>query len=153
MVSIYMKNNILSLKRGGMSNRKIAEKLNISKDTVNKYVREMNEIMKRIENSTDPKEIIKLQKKLVSAPVRKGVSIRKVFTGELKQRFYEMINEETTKDKRLGSNKQNLTASFLHRKLRSEGFDVGITTIQLEFKKYKDKNKEAFIKQSVIQNC
>ena len=148
MVSIYMKNDILSLKRGGMSNRKIAEKLNISKDTVNKYVREMNEIMSLIENSTDPKEIIKLQKKLVSAPVRKGVSIRKVFTGELKQRFYEMINEETTKDKRLGSNKQNLTASFLHRRLRAEGFDVGITTIQLEFKEYKNKNKEAFIKQS-----
>src|SRR5690554_2401532 len=40
MVTIYMKNDILSLKRDGMSNRKIALKLNISKDTVNKYVKE-----------------------------------------------------------------------------------------------------------------
>ena len=41
MVSIYMKNDILSLKRKGISNRKIASTLNISKDTVNKYVKEM----------------------------------------------------------------------------------------------------------------
>lgn len=49
MVTIYMKNDILSLKRSGMSNRKIALKLNISKDTVNKYVKEMNELTKLIE--------------------------------------------------------------------------------------------------------
>ena len=34
MVTIYMKNDILSLKRDGMSNRKIALKLNISKDII-----------------------------------------------------------------------------------------------------------------------
>lgn len=61
MVTIYMKNDILSLKRSGMSNRKIALKLNISKDTVNKYVKEMNELTKLIELEKDSKEIIKLQ--------------------------------------------------------------------------------------------
>ena len=50
MVSIYMKNDILSLKRNGISNRKIALTLNISKDTVNKYVKEMKVITKLIEN-------------------------------------------------------------------------------------------------------
>lgn len=147
MVTIYMKNDILSLKRSGMSNRKIALKLNISKDTVNKYVKEMNDITKLIEKETDQKEIIKLQEKLVSAPVRKGVSIRKVFSGELKQRFYELLKQDEEKDLVLGLNKQKLTASLLHRKLRSEGFDVGITTIQIEYKRYKNKNREAFIKQ------
>lgn len=44
-----------------MSNRKIALKLNISKDTVNKYVKEMNELTKLIELEKDSKEIIKLQ--------------------------------------------------------------------------------------------
>ena len=47
MVTIYMKNDILSLKRSGMSNRKIALKLNVSKDTVNKYVKEMNKSLKK----------------------------------------------------------------------------------------------------------
>lgn len=36
MVSIYMKNDILSLKRNGISNRKIALTLNISKELINK---------------------------------------------------------------------------------------------------------------------
>ena len=134
MVTIYMKNDILSLKRGGMPNREIAKELNISKDTVNKYVKERKILVKQIEQATDPKEIIKLQEKLVSTPVRKGVSNRSVFKGELKQRFYEMITEDLERDKKIGTNKQSLTASLLHRKLRSEGFDVGITTIQLEFK-------------------
>lgn len=148
MVTIYMKNDILSLKRSGMSNRKIALKLNISKDTVNKYVKEMNELTKLIELETDQKEIIKLQEQLVSTPTRKGVSIRKVFTGDLEQRFYELLNDDERKNSILGINKQKLTASLLHRKLRSEGFDVGITTIQLEFKKYMNRNKEAYIKQA-----
>ncbi|MDY0277989.1 MAG: IS21 family transposase [Acholeplasma sp.] len=147
MVSIYMKNDILSLKRNGMSNRKIALTLNISKDTVNKYVKEMKVITKLIENESDKSKIIELQKELVSAPVRKGVSVRKVFTGELKQRFYELISLDEERDTKLGINKQKLTASLLHRTLKSEGFDVGITTIQTEFKIYKNKHKEAFIKQ------
>ena len=133
MVTIYMKNDILSLKRSGMSNRKIALKLNISKDTVNKYVKEMNELTKLIELEKDSKEIIKLQEQLVNTPTRKGVSIRKVFTGDLEQRFYELLKETEKKDLLIGVNKQKLNASLLHRKLRSKGFDVEITTIQTEF--------------------
>ncbi|WP_162140305.1 IS21 family transposase [Haploplasma axanthum] len=147
MVSIYMKNDILSLKRNGMSNRKIALELNISKDTVNKYVKEMNKLTKLIENETDKQQIIKLQKELVSAPIRKGVSVRKIFSGNLKQRFYELLKQDEDKDLILGLNKQKVTASLLHRKLRSEGFNVGITTIQIEYKRYKNRNKETFIKQ------
>jgi len=73
MVTIYMKNDILSLKRSGMSNRKIALKLNISKDTVNKYVKEMNELTKLIELEKDSKEIIKLQEQLVNTPTRRAI--------------------------------------------------------------------------------
>src|SRR5690554_5073262 len=148
MIDIYMKNEIITLYRRGMKIKQIQRELNISRNTVRTYVREYEEIQERINNSNDQNEIIKLQERLVSAPIRKGVSNRSVFKGELKQRFYELITEDLKRDKKIGKNKQNLTASFLHRKLKSEGFDVGITTIQLEFKEYKNKNREAFIKQS-----
>lgn len=148
MINIYMKNEIITLYRRGKKIKQIQRELSISRNTVRTYIREYEEIQERINNSNDQNEIIKLQEKLVSAPVRKGVSNRSVFKGELKQRFYEIIKEDLERDKKLGTNKQRLTASLLHRKLRSEGYDVGITTIQLEFKNYKDKNKEAFIKQS-----
>jgi transposase len=147
MIDIYMKNEIITLYRRGMKIKQIQRELNISRNTVRTYVREYGDIQKQIEQTSNQQEIIKLQEKMVSAPVRKGVSVRKVFTGDLKQRFYELLRKDEEKDLVLGLNKQKLTASLLHRKLISEGFDVGITTIQLEFKKYKNKQKEAYIKQ------
>jgi len=148
MIDIYMKNEIITLYRRGMKIKQIQRDLNISRNTVRTYVREYEDIQKQIELTYDQQEIIKLQEKMVSAPIRKGVSNRSVFKGELRQRFYELLKQDESKDLKLGLNKQKLTAALLHRKLRSEGFDVGITTIQLAFKEYKDKNKEAFIKQS-----
>lgn len=142
-----MKNEIIALHRQGISNREISKRLGISRNTTNKYVREANNLFKQIENETDESKIFLLQNELVSRPVRKGVWTRKVFTGELKQRFYELISLDEERDTKLGINKQKLTASLLHRTLKSEGFDVGITTIQTEFKIYKNKHKETFIKQ------
>ncbi len=147
MIDIYMKNEIITLYRRGMKIKQIQRELNISRNTVRTYVREYGDIQKQIGLTSNQQEIIKLQKKMVSAPVRKGVSVRKVFSGELEHRFYELLKQDEEKDLLLGLNKQKLTASLLHRKLISEGFDVGITTIQIEFKKYKNKQKEAYIKQ------
>ena len=142
-----MKNEIIALHRQGISNREISKRLGISRNTTNKYVKEANNLFKQIENETDESKIFLLQNELVSRPKRKSVWTRKVFTGELKQRFYELISLDEERDSKLGINKQKLTASLLHRTLKSEGFDVGITTIQTEFKIYKNKHKEAFIKQ------
>lgn len=142
-----MKNEIIALHRQGISNREISKRLGISRNTTNKYVKEANNLFKQIENETDESKIFLLQNELVSRPKRKSVWTRKVFTGELKQRFYELISLDEERDNKLGINKQKLTASLLHRTLKSEGFDVGITTIQTEFKIYKNKHKEAFIKQ------
>jgi transposase len=148
MVTIYMKNDILSRHRQNMSNREIAKDLGISKDTVNKYVNQAKKLMKQIDETKDEQLIIKLQNELVSKPIRKSVSVKKVFSGNLERRFYELLFEDENKNTLLGNlNKQKLTASLLHRKLRSEGFDVGITTIQQEFKKHKNRNLEAYIKQ------
>ncbi len=97
MIDIYQKNKIFLLKRQGFSNRKIALKLNLSKNTVNKYVNEMKQLMTLIEKETDKTEILRLQEKLVGTPKRKGVSVRRVFTGRLKERFYELIEEEEIK--------------------------------------------------------
>src|SRR5690554_7514264 len=142
MIDIYMKNEIITLYRRGMKIRQIQRDVNISRNRVRTYVREYEDIQKQIELTSDQQEIIKLQEKMVSAPIRKGVSNRSVFKGELRQRFYELLKQDESKDLKLGLNKQKLTAALLHRKLRSEGFDVGITTIQLAFKEYKDKNKD-----------
>lgn len=86
-----MKNDILAMSRQGKSNREIARRLGISRNTVNKYVNEAKRIMDDIESQTDQSKILKLQQELVSEPKRLGVKTRKVFTGDLEKRFYELI--------------------------------------------------------------
>lgn len=151
MVTLLMKNEIIALHRQGISNREISKRLGISRNTTNKYVREANNLFKQIENETDESKIFLLQNELVSRPVRKGVWTRKVFTGELKQRFYELISLDEERDTKLGINKQKLTASLLHRTLKSEGFDVGITTIQTDLKYIKTNIKKPLLNKNMIQ--
>jgi transposase len=147
VVSIFMKNDILSMHRQEKSEREISRELGISRTTVRKYIKQSKLLMKEIEQTKDPSMIASLQGELVSKPKRKSVQIRKVFTGELERRFYELITLDEQKNLKLGVNKQNLNAALLHRTLLKEGFKVGITTIQLAFNDYKNKNKEAYIKQ------
>lgn len=148
MVSFIMKNDILAMSRQGKSNREIAKILGISRNTVNKYVKEAKRIINDIEAETDQSKILELQRNLVSEPKRLGIKTRKVFTGDLEKRFYELIKLDEQRDLDLGSNKQKLSAAHLHRLLIAEGFKVGETTIRNNFRIYKDKKKEAFIRQS-----
>ena len=133
MIGVIMKNDILTMHRQGVSIKAITKSLGISRNTVRSYIREYEKINILLSESSDKNEIIELQDKLVGRPTKKSNHKQSVFTGKLKARFYELIRLSELKDNELGINKQKLTASLLHRKLRSEGFDVGITTIQIEF--------------------
>ena len=103
--------------------------------------------MTEIENETDETKIALLQLELTKKPVRKGVSVKRKFTGDVKRRFYELLKIDEERDKVLGTNKQKLTGALLHRALIDEGYDIGVSTIQNQLKLYRDKVKEAFIKQ------
>lgn len=123
-------------------------KLGVSKDTVNKYVKEYVSHKKEISNEINEDKIALIQKEMCAAPKRKSATRKAlVFTGDLQARFYELIRIDEERNKRLGINKQQLTAALIHRTLCSEGYVVGKTTIAEQFKKYKDKHKECFIKQ------
>src|SRR5690625_393842 len=147
VVSIYMKHDIISMHRQGSSNREISRMLQISRNTVARYVNEYKELMKEIDNETDETKIALLQLELTKKPVRKGVSVKRKFTGDVKRRFYELLEIDEERDKVLGINKQKVTGALLHRALIDEGYDIGVTTIQNELKLYRNKVKEAFIKQ------
>lgn len=84
---------------------------------------------------------------MVNPPTRKGVRVRRVFAGELEKRFYELMELDEQRNKDLKTNKQQATAARIHRQLLSEGFKIGISTIQEKFREYKTKNRETYIKQ------
>lgn len=109
-----MKNDILSRHRQNMSNREIAKDLGISKDTVNKYVNQAKKLMKQIDETKDEQLIIKLQNELVSKPIRKSVSVKKVFSGNLERRFYELLFEDENKNTLLGNLNKWIVADAFH---------------------------------------
>ncbi len=148
MIDVYMKNKIIILYRKGFKIREIERELNISRNTVRKYTREYDDLIKQIDEASTSSEKIRLTNLLVSAPRRKSVTKKRKFVGDVVKRFYEIIEENKVKDKHLGDNKQSLTGTLLHKTLASEGYDIGASTIRNEFSKYKDKlKKEAFITQ------
>ena len=148
VVTIYMKHDIISMHRQGKSNREISRLLQISRNTVARYVNQNKEIMEKIDNETDETKITLLQLELTKKPARKGVSVKRKFTGDVKRRFYELLEKDKERDRLLDTNKQKITGAILHRILTDEGYDIGVTTIQNELKLVRNKLKETFIKQS-----
>ncbi len=119
MVSIFMKNDILSMHRQEKSEREISRELGISRTTVRKYIKQSKLLMKEIEQTKDPSMIASLQGELVSKPKRKSVQIRKVFTGELERRFYELITLDEQKNLKLVStNKISMLPYFTEHYLK-----------------------------------
>lgn len=147
VVTILMKNDILSMYRQGNSIRSIARDLKISRNTVRRYIVESNELNEAITKESDKVTIIALQERLVGPPKRKASKRKRKFDGELKRRFTELMQEDENRDLILGPNKQKASASLIYRKLKSEGFDIGETTVRAEFNLYVNRNQEAFIKQ------
>ena len=141
------KNKIIVRHKNGESNRAIAKSLGLSKDTVNKYVTEYKTMLKDISNQTETHRIAMMQEQLCSKPVRKiKHSVCNVFSGDLKRRFYELLEIDARRNELLGPNKQLLTAASLHRELFKEGFSVSESTIRIKLREYKEKQNECSIK-------
>ena len=141
------KQQIILMHLDGKSNREIAQDFHMSKDTVNKYVKEYEDQKRQLFNndpSADTKE-------LISAITEKP----KYNTGKRTTRKVtnEIINEinyclEINK-KRIaqGMSKQKMLKKDIHNHLVKKGYDISYTTVKIEVNKIEGSNKEAFIRQ------
>ena len=148
MITIIDKNEIIVRHKNGQSIKFIAKNLEIARNTVRAYIREYESSITKLSQATDKQFIISIQESMCSKPSRKqSVKACSAFTPEVEQRFQELIEIDEERNLLLGTNKQQLTASLLHRALLSEGFKIGETTIRDKYRAYKEKHHECFIKQ------
>ena len=148
MINIIDKNKIIIMYKDGKSKRSISRELGISRNTVDAYVNDYLEKMDLLSKETDKSKIAVIQELICAKPSRKNiVKPNTAFTKEVEIRFYELIKIDEDRNKVLGSNKQTLNASLLHRTLVNEGYNVSESTIRNKFKEHKSKFKECFIKQ------
>ena len=143
------KNEVIALHKQGNSARCIARKLNIHRNTVNRYIKEFEELMSKIELCSSDIDSSTLQEGFFGCNKMKHKKRpNTVFTGKLKERFEEIIKLDKERDIILGPNKQKINAAVVYRKLKAEGYQVGETTIRQYFAEYKKKHPEVFIRQS-----
>lgn len=149
VISVMRKNEVIALHNLGKSARWIGSNLNIHRNTVNRYIKEYEELMSKIDLCSSEIDSSTLQEEFFGCNKMKHKKRpNTVFTGQLKERFEEIIKLDQERDVLLGPNKQKINAAVIYRRLKAEGYQVGETTIRQYFAEYKKKHPEVFIRQS-----
>lgn len=146
MKNLVDKLKMILLKEEGNSNRKVAKMLNSNRKTIAKYWNEYVENKAKLQVPDAP--VKEIQEKIVESPKYNSKNrIRPKFTEALAERLDEILADEDRKDKILGNHKQQLTKKQIHEKLVTEGFDIGLCTINTEINRIRQKARECFIRQ------
>ena len=127
--------------------RSIARLTSLHRETVKKYIseheKELVELFKRKDNPTE-KDICKI----IEAPkYKQRTTPKRKVTPAIIERINELleINEANRKN---GLYKQQLKMIDIHEDLKTQGYDIGYTTICNLIKELSTKPKEAFIRQA-----
>lgn len=100
MKNLLDKAAIIKLKEKGLSNRGVARELGIDKKTVNKYWNEYKNNLKKLNETTDSKEIAQIQENITSAPKYNSENrIRRKVTPEFLNALEKILEDEEKKVK------------------------------------------------------
>ena len=139
---------VISRYRQGESYRHIARELGINRKTVTSICSKYKEGLRALETSTHEKEVEKATEALVlTRSYDSSKRKNRTYTQEVERRMKELYQEELIKNKRLGTHKQALTAIAVHEILIHEGHSIGYRTVAHYWRQFKEKTKEAFIRQ------
>ena len=140
------KHTIIQLKQKGKSNREVAAMIGIDRKTVAKYWNEFKETMGAMKN---PNVDVKLLQESIASPPSYDSTTRKgkKYTEEIDVLLNSILEQEERKDQLLGTHKQKLTNTQIYKRIKTAGYDIGISTISAKVKQKRDKSKECFIRQ------
>jgi len=147
MVKFMKKKDVIMLKEQGLSTREVARRVGLNRETVSKYWNEYRLTLSQI--GTEGADNRMLQEELLAEPKYKSSERpKRKFTEAVENRVLEILSGERKKDRILGpGHKQKLTNKQIHQKLVDEGFDVSLSTINIELRKVRKPQKEVFIRQ------
>ena len=147
MVELMEKAKVIMLKNEGFSNREVARRSGLHRETVSKYWEEYKQKLQELSSQgVDEKRV---QEELVAAP-KYDASNRKPrkYTEEIENRLKEILESERKKDFILGArHKQAMTNVQIHGILAAEGFDISLSTINVAVRKLRHRQKQVFVRQ------
>jgi len=139
-------NTIITLKLKGKSNRWIARETGINRKTVARYWDEYQRLSMQLQADGENRAA---QENMVTGP-KYDASSRKPtkYTQEIDLAIDDILENEAEKARMLGEgNKQKLTNRQIHRMIRDDGHDIGLTVVTNRIKEKRQKQAEAFIRQ------
>jgi len=131
----------------GHSNRSIARELNMSKDTINKYVKEYQELKSKLLQSNQNMDSRELIQAIVERPKyhstgRKPLKVTDEMLEEIKKCLKDNENKRAT-----GMTKQQMKLIDIHEHMIECDYDISYTTVKRIVNVEKKKHSEAFIRQ------
>jgi transposase len=129
-----------------MSNRQISREIGIDRKTVAQYWNEYQQLVGQLQPDGDNRII---QEQIISAPEYDSSSRKPLkYTQQMDEAIDRILEGEAEKARVLGdSNKQKLTNKQIHRMLREQGHDIGLTVVSDHIKQKRQRVAEAFIRQ------
>lgn len=151
MISLVEKQKIILMHREGVSNREIARRLGIDKNTINKYVLDYDEKMKKLMAENPDVNVEELQADILESP-HYNTANRK--PAERTQEALPIIEEclaENARKRESGRGKQQMRKIEIYDYLReTHGIKISYSTVRRLIQDLEEKAKEAFIKQDHI---
>lgn len=144
---MIQKQRIILAHLNGTSNREIARELHMSKDTVNKYVKEYDDKraeLLALDPQMDQSEIIQNFVEKPSYDVKNRGS--KKILPEIEETIAECLKLNETRRAR-GMQKQQMKKIDIHEHLIKLGYDISYSTVKRLVKTIEDRKAEAYIRQ------
>jgi len=143
------KAKVITLKNESVSNREVARRTGLNRETVSKYWEEYKRTRHELQTQEPELDAKQMQEKLLSPPkyATKERPKRK-YTPEVENRLKEILKEEKRKDVILGQgHKQSLTNKQVYEKLRDEGVSISQSTINNALSLLRKRPKQVYIRQ------
>ena len=143
------KAKVIMLKNEGLSNREVARRTGINRETVSRYWEQYKDKRLELMSKTQGLDERQVQEELLSAPKYKTGERKKYkYTDEMEGRLKEILKAEKRKDTVLGQgHKQSLTNKQIYEILCDEGFDISQSTINNALSRLRARPKQVFIRQ------
>ena len=148
MLTTIEKSKIIDLKRSGKSTREISRLLKMDRKTISKYWNEARQKLDELEQKGADARTI--QHQVYYPPVYTNRAGRKrKMTPEVLERLIALVEQDTKKNAVLGWQKQKLTNVQIHEILLDEGFEVSLSTVNVELARIRKpiKHPNVYIKQ------
>ena len=150
MMNLMDKSLMITLHIQGRSNREIAEIMKVSRNTVNKYIRDYKKLQEQLTECDpgDRERVRELTEAITAEPEydSSGRGFRK-WNAEMDALLDEILAAEEEKRRLLGPNKQMLTNKQIHELMVEAGHDIGATTVNTRINEKRAKVDEAFVAQ------